>query len=172
MLNIPNSNHSSQQQFIFRSVERDTINLQSPKEKKPCIGTYTPKFTLLDKYCAFTFPKSNKAVCEPSIKKRRNFGAKLSVLRKTQSSSIICNEPQVGHHMPNCGFYRQLGRKSVPNELNEKRFEYMPKYTNHKRKVDFKRASERPELFKPPEFLHEYYININKGSLDGKQCDL
>ena len=164
-------NNHAQHQYMLRSTQKSMAYLKSLKEKKPCLGMYTPKFTLLDKYRAFTFPKSTKAVCEPLINRTRSFD-KPHKLRKIQSTSIVCHEKQAIHQIANYGFAHQLGRKSVPNELNEKRFEYMPTYTSTKWNVNFRRITERPELFKPPEFLHEYYINLNKECVSTKEWTL
>ena len=71
------------------------------------------------------------------------------------------------HHIPVAKFRAQLGREEdkTPNlNLNEKRFDYVKPIESLRGTVSFDKQHERPDLFKSPEFVHEYYLNVDRSS--------
>jgi len=142
----------------------------------PCLGTYTPKYSLIDKAHVYTFARSIKSVCEGIKPKKKKGNAFLKKVRNSIKFSnpniknIKATSVSPQNHMPNCKFDLQSGHKSIENTVNEHRFDFIPRIPKSQCKIKFNKIMDRPALFKLPEFLHEYNIDIRK-TTKGKKRD-
>ena len=108
----------------------------------------------MEKVSAFSFSKSAK------IKSLSAMKIVPLINSSTKKPSLTSRKET---HLPAINFKKQLERKIQKEiDVNEKRFDYMPKIKASRQKINFEKVCGRPELFKMPEFLHEYYINMQK----------
>ena len=124
---------------------------------------YSPKFTLIDRTQSFSFSKleKKKGIVSDLIPE----GPPLTKgeLKKEILKDFMKNKSNIiSSHIPNLKFSHQLERKDHEISVNDKRFDFMPKLRTTTYNIHFSKLKGRQDLFKLPEFLHEYYITLAK----------
>lgn len=124
---------------------------------------YSPKFTLIDRTQSFSFSKleKKKGIVSDLIPE----GPPLTKgeLKKEILKDFMKNKSALAtNHIPSLKFAHQLERKHNEISVNDKRFDFMPKLQETNYNIHFSKLKGREDLFKLPEFLHEYYLTLAK----------
>jgi hypothetical protein len=111
----------------------------------------------------YSFPKSVK---HSILQGKYNYNTDLDTSTSPNKGKNIDMRTTRYRHVPAVKFRKQIGRKSGSIiSVNEKRFDYIKPVDHPKCAISFQKQNERPQLFKQPEFLHEYYINLSSRSM-------
>ena len=133
-------------------------------QRSPEVGQYSPKFTLMENKQIYSFPKSVK---HSVLQGKYNYNTELDSSTSPPSKGRNIDMRTTRYrHVPAVKFRKQIGRKSGSIiSVNEKRFDFVKPIEQPRCAISFQKQNERPQLFKQPEFLHEYYINLSSRSM-------
>jgi hypothetical protein len=117
----------------------------------------------MEKKQIYTFPKSIK---HSILQGKYNYTTDVEPTTSPSKGKNIDMRTTRYRHVPAVKFRKQIGRKSGSIvTVNEKRFDYIKPVDQPRCAISFQKQNERPQLFKQPEFLHEYYINLSSRSM-------